>query len=154
MMYKIELTEQTAQPILSIRTKTNIQALPQVIGESYQKIMAYLTGLGEMPAGTPFTAYYNMDMENLDVEMGFPVTKPLPGKDAIEAGVIPPGKIAACMYKGAYSGMEQTYNELFKWIADNGYEQTGVYYEYYFNSPAEVTEEELLTRIVIPVKGL
>ena len=30
--------------------------------------------------------------------------------------------------------------------------KTGVYYEYYFNSPTEVPESELITRIAIPVK--
>ncbi|MDO9535730.1 MAG: GyrI-like domain-containing protein [Bacillota bacterium] len=41
---------------------------------------------------------------------------------------------------------------MFQWIAENGYEQTGVYYEFYYNSPEEVPESELLTKIVMPVK--
>ncbi len=55
------------------------------------------------------------------------------------------------MYKGLYSGMEQPYNEMAKWIKDNGYIATGISYEYYFNSPHEVPESELLTKIVMPV---
>jgi effector-binding domain-containing protein len=91
-------------------------------------------------------------MEKLDVEMGFPVSKPLPGKDDIKAGVIPKGNVLSCMYKGPYSGMEGPYNEMFAWIADNDYEATGVFYEYYYNSPDEVPESELLTKIVMPLK--
>ncbi|MFA4884750.1 MAG: GyrI-like domain-containing protein [Desulfotomaculaceae bacterium] len=103
-------------------------------------------------ADAPFTAYYNLDMQDLDVEMGFPVMKPLPGNGEIISGEIPRGKYVSCMYKGAYSQMERPYNEMFKWIEENGYEQKGVYYEYYYNSPHDVPESELLTRISMLLK--
>jgi len=45
-----------------------------------------LNELGEKPLEAAFAAYYNMDMENLDVEMGFPVAKPLAGRGEIKAG--------------------------------------------------------------------
>ena len=152
MAYEIELKEQKPQPTLSIRTKTSVDKLPKLIGESYMKIVGYLTELGQAPACAPFTAYHNLDMQNLDVEMGFPVSQKLPGKEGITAGEIPEGPVVTCMYKGAYSGMENVYNEMFKWISDKGYVPAGVYYEYYFNSPMEVPESELLTRVDLPVK--
>lgn len=152
MMCKIELNQLNAQPVLAIRTKANLEGLPKIIGECYMKIIAYLDELGEQPADCPYTAYYNLDMENLDVEMGFPVAKTLPGKGEIKSEEIPRGKAATCMYKGPYAGMEEPYNAMFKWIEENGYEATGVYYEYYYNSPDEVPESELLTKIVMPLK--
>ncbi len=150
-MQKIEVSEEKAQPVLSIRMRTRLELLPQVIGESYLKIMAYLTEQGEQPAFAPFTAYHNLDMQNLDVEMGFPVARLLPEKDDIKARELPPGKVVSSMYKGSYSGMEQPYNEMAQWMKEHGYTPTGVSYEYYFNSPQEVPESELLTKIVMPV---
>lgn len=149
---KIEVDEQKPQPILSIRVKTSLEKLPDIIGKGYHKIANYLNELGEQPADVPFTAYYNLDMQNMDVEMGFPVSKPLPGKDDIKASEIAQGKIVSCMYKGPYSAMELVYNEIFKWMGEKGYQPIGVYYEYYYNSPGEVPENDLLTRIVIPIK--
>lgn len=149
---EIVLKEQSIQPVLAIRMRTTIENLPGLIGENYMKIMAYLNELGEQPAFAPYTAYYNLDMQDLDVEMGFPVTKSLPGKDVITAGEIPAGRVVEALYKGPYSQMEASYNEIFKWLTENNLEQTGVYYEYYFNSPDEVPESELLTKIVVPVK--
>ena len=64
----------------------------------------------------PFTAYYNMDMQNLDVEMDFPVSKPLPGKGDIKAGETMVGKAVVCMYKSSYSVMEPVYNEIMGWM--------------------------------------
>lgn len=152
MGLKIEFNEQNAQPVLFIRTRTAIENLPNAIGESYGKIMQYLAELGEPPADAPYTAYYNLDMQDLDVEMGFPVAKLMSEKGDIKSGEIPQGKYVSAMYKGAYSQMEQPYNEMFKWMEENGYEQKGVYYEFYFNSPNDVPESELLTKIAIPVK--
>lgn len=151
MMFKIELLEQKAQPVLAVRTKTAMAELPKVIGENYGKIIGYLNELGVQPADAPYTAYYNLDMENLDVEMGFPVAQVCPGKGEIQAGEIPAGKSASAIYKGPYAGMEQPYQAMFRWIEENGLQSTGVYYEYYYNAPGEVPESELLTRIVMPV---
>jgi len=90
-------------------------------------------------------------MQNLDVEMGFPVAKPLPGRGDIRQGSIPAGKSIFCMYRGAYAGMAPVYEEMAKWIADNGFEPVGTSYEYYYNDPS-FPEDELLTKIVMPLK--
>lgn len=152
MNYEFELTEQPAQPVLSIRTRTAVGNLPQVIGKAYGEIIQYLNEIGEEPSGAPFAAYYNMDMEDLDVEMGFPVTKLLAGKDEIKSNEIPAGKQVSCMHKGPYIQMEQAYNAMTQWINDNGYTPTGMCYEFYYNSPADVPESELITKILFPLK--
>jgi effector-binding domain-containing protein len=151
-MSQIELSEQNAQPVLMIRTRTSMETLSNVIGEGYEKIVSYLAGIGQQPAGVPYTCYHNTDMQDMDVEIGFPVAKMLPGKGDIQAGELPAGKYVTMMYKGPYSGMEKPYDEIFAWMKARGYGQAGVYYEYYYNAPDEVPEEELLTKIAIPVK--
>lgn len=152
MDYNIELKERSAQPVLSIRKITAVGNLPQEIGRAYGSIMQYLNELGEQPAEAPYTAYYNLDMEHLDVEMGFPVSKQLAGKGEIKAGVFPEGKYVECMYKGSYGEMVPAYDAMNKWMAEKGLEATGISYEIYYNSPAEVPESELLTKIMLPVK--
>lgn len=149
---KIELIERKPQHVLSIRTRTAFEKLSDLIGECYMRIMKYLEEIGEKPSDAPFTAYYNLDMNDLDVEMGFPVEKVIPEKDGMKSSEVPAGRYAVCMHKGPYASMEKTYNEMFKWIEDNKMERQGVYYEYYFNAPGEVPEEELLTRIEMPLK--
>lgn len=150
-MVEIKVVDEKAQQVLSIRTRSSVEELPDLIGRSYHLILEYLYELGEEPADVPFTAYYNLDMADIDVEMGFPVKKVLPGKGEIRAAEIPGGKVVSSMHKGPYKDMEQPYMDMAKWIADNGYEATGVAYEYYYNSPEDVPESELLTRIVMPL---
>jgi len=152
MSYNFEVKEQPPQPTLSIRTRSSVQDLPQILEKSFGAIAQYLGELGESPIGPPFTAYYNRDMQNLDVEIGFPVSKKIPGKEDIKACEIPGGKVATCLYIGPYSEMEPVYNDFSQWIKDNGYEETGIAYEFYLNDPREIPHQEPKTRILLPLK--
>lgn len=153
MDYKCELFDQIDQPVLSVRTRTPVGNLPQVLGQAYGQIMQYLGELGEMPCGAPYTAYYNMDMQDLDLEIGFPVSKHIPGKEPVQAGVMPAGKYAACLHKGPYDQVGAAYEALTKFIQENGLQPTGVAYEFYLNDPTEVAPDELKTQVVFPLVG-
>lgn len=152
MNYQFQLTEQGAQPVLAIRTRTSVEKLPEEIGKAYGQIMEYLKEVGQGPVEVPYCAYYNLDMEDLDVEMGFPVVKGLEGKGNIVSTEIPAGKQVSCLFKGPYKDMEGPYNAMAKWLNENGHTPTGVSYEFYYNSPMDVPESELLTKIVFPIK--
>lgn len=152
MSYQCEVREQPVQPTLSIRTRTPVQALAQVLGRVYGTIAQYLGELGEHPAGAPFTAYYNMDMQDLDVEIGLPVSRRLPGKDDIQASEIAQGKVATCLYVGPYSDIGSAYSALSEWITQNGYQATGLAYEMYLDDPTQTPPQELKTQIVFPLK--
>ena len=147
----IEVVERKFQPTLCVRTITSVEKLPQLIGPSYQRIMTYMEQMGEEMDGEPYVGYFNMDMQHLDVEIGIPVDKVLPGMEDITPGELPMGEVVTALYKGPYGEMEKAYNEIFAWINTNGYKPTGPSYEKYYNSPAEVPESELLTRIEFPV---
>ena len=155
---KIELGEQLSQPVLSIKAVVLEKDLPDHVGKSYEKIISYLNEQGEKPNGAPFIAYYNIDTVNLrgdgtwDMEVGFPVSKVLPGKGEIKPGVILNGKSISCFYKGAYPGLGKAYAELIDWINKSKYQSLKISYEYFYNSPADVPEEELLTKIVFLIK--
>jgi effector-binding domain-containing protein len=153
MIDNCEAIERPAQPVLSIRTRTSVQALPEALGKGYQKVFEYLTGLGEHPAGAPFVAYYNMDMQDLDIEIGFPLSKELPDKEDIRCGEIPAGKFASTVYTGPYQEMPPAYEALTVFMQENGYEPTGVVYEYYLNDPQVTPPQALMTQIVFPLKS-
>ena len=152
MDYVCTLHEQGAQPTLTIRRRASAKNLPQAMGEAYGAIVQYLGQLGEQPVGPPFCAYYNTDMADLDVETGFAVDKKLADKGEIQAGEMPLGMMASCLFTGPYVEMAPAYEALATWIEENGMEATGVAYEFYLNDPNEVPPEELKTQIVFPLK--
>ena len=152
---QIEIGEQLTQPVLSIKAKVLEKDLPNHVKKSYKKIISYLNKQGERPNGLPFIAYYNYDTENLrgvgtwDMEVGLTVSKVLPEKDDIKPTVIVKGKTISCFYKGAYTGLGIAYSKLTECLNKNKYHSMKISYEYFYNSPAEVPEEELLTKIVL-----
>ena len=114
--------------------------------------MQYLRELGEPPAGMPYAAYYNMDMQNLDVEIGFPVGRQLAGKGEIQASEFPGGKLASVMHVGPYDQVGPAYDALTQWVKEQGYEVTGVAYELYYSGP-ETPPQEIKTEIMFPIKS-
>ena len=48
---------------------------------------------------------------------------------------------------GPYGEIGPLYEQLTKFISEKGCEPTGVVYEYYYNSPGEIPESELLTKV-------
>jgi effector-binding domain-containing protein len=152
MDYNCEIKELPAQPALSIRARCAVQELPQLLGVSFGAIAEHLGGMGENPAGAPFVIYYNMDMQNLDVEIGFTVSRSLSEQGNIQAGKIFGGKFATCIYVGSYDGAAPAYEALTKFVADKGFEPTGVAYEFYLNDPQTVQPAELQTQIYFPLK--
>jgi effector-binding domain-containing protein len=147
-----ELQERPARPALVIRLRAAVQALPKVLGEAYDDLLRYLGEIGEGPGGPPFVRYFNMDMQALDLEAGFPVPRPLPGEGYVEAGEIPAGPYATCRFTGPYSQLASAYGALNGWMAEHGYQPAGTCYEVYLNDPAEVMPEELETEILFPVR--
>lgn len=151
MDYQIELSDSPVQPTMAIRTRTSVTDLPRTLAKIYPAIAQHIIQIGEQLAGPGYTAYYNMDMNDLDIEAGFITTKTLPGQGEIFASQIPAGKQVSCMYKGTYTQMALVYDAMNEWMAKNNYVPTGIVYELYYNSPGEVPETELLTKIVFPV---
>ena len=152
MSYNCTIVEKPDQPVLSMRTRSAVGNLPNVLGRAYAALAQYLGELGEQPTGAPFVGYYNMDMQDLDIEVGFPVSGTLEGKGEMQPGLIPGGKQAACLHIGPYNAVEPAYNALIEYIGQTGHEATGVAYEFYLNDPNETSELELQTQIVFPIK--
>ncbi len=152
LSYLCEITDQPERPTLSVRTRAAVQDLPQLFGQTYGALMQYMGELGAQPSGEPFAAYYNLDMQDLDVEIGFPVTKHLPDRGNIRGSLLPAGKYASTMHIGPYDTVGPAYEALAQYVTANGYEPAGVAYEFYFSGP-ETPPNEIRTQIVFPLKA-
>jgi len=147
----MEIKENKAQPTLAIRYRTPASKLPQTMGPIYGEIAAYMGRKGIGYAGPPFAMYYNMDMEDLDVEIGFPVDQEVDGEGRIKAGTLPGGPTATATHKGPYATIETTYNALMAFVAEKKLQPQAFMYEEYLNSPEDTPPEKLETNIYFPL---
>ncbi len=152
-MHSCEIVSQSTCPAMTIRTRSAVQDLPMVIGQSYASIARYLQDAGASPSGPPFVIYYNMDMQNLDVEIGFPVARMLPDHGDIHASELPGGDMGVCLHTGPYDTMCGTYEALNRFIGEQGRTAIGTAIEEYLNAPGETPPEKLLTRIILPLRN-
>lgn len=149
-MIPCEIQEWGVQNALSTRFRGPVQDLPALFGQAYEKVMAYVTSSGEAHPEMAYAVYYNMDMQDLDVEAGFTVLKPLLGKGDVKGVQLAAGTYAICHYKGPYSEVSPAYEELTRFIAERGYQISGPPSEWYLNGP-DVPPEDLKTDIAFPV---
>ncbi|MDD2371153.1 MAG: GyrI-like domain-containing protein [Firmicutes bacterium] len=152
MNYLFQVMETDTQNAVSIRSNTTEQELPALVGQVFNKLMEYISKKDSLAIGPAFVAYYNMDDNNIEVEIGFPVGEHLEDDGEIKGSTIPCGKRVVGYYKGAYEYMSYFHEEMFKWILLNDLEPSGVIFEYYFNSPGNIPNEELLTKIEFLLK--
>jgi len=152
MTYDIKLLDLPDQPALAMRAVMPVEKLPEFFGKAYGAIMARLTALGEYPAGMPFGAYYNLDMTALDVAAGFPVSKMIPDEGDLKCILIPAGKYVSTIHRGPYDSVAPAYDALTEWAKANGYEPTGIAYEYYLNDPSADPSVVAETEIRFPIK--
>ncbi len=146
MSYIMQIIETEKQPVMSVRVTTSLKDMPGIVGPNFGKVVDYIVKNGAEPLGPAFIAYFNMDMDNLIIEIGFPVTQELEGNAEIALRYIPAGRKAIGFHKGAYSELGTLYERLTRFISEKGHQPSGIVYEYYYNSPEEVPESELLTK--------
>ena len=136
-------------PALTIRLKTKAGYIAEMFDQGFSAIAGCLASKGKEPDGPPFVIYYNMEMENLEVEFGFPVEKGIEGDGSIQATRTPSGKAVGALSIGPYEEAGPVYDALMKCVRDNGLEANGVAYEIYLNDPAETPPEQLKTRVYL-----
>jgi effector-binding domain-containing protein len=152
MAYQCAINEYQPRPTLVVRTRVAVQNLPQTLGSAFGAVLGCLSQVGQQPAGPPFVAYHNMDMQAMEIEAGFPIFMPMDGQDDVQAGEIPGGKYASCLHIGPYPEVKAAYDALGQYMAEQGVVPTGIAYEFYLNDPGNTPPEELQTEILFPLK--
>lgn len=112
--------------------------------------MSHLGRTGVQPSGMPYAAYYNQDMQNLDLEIGFPVSTSITDNGEVKSGELPGGLWATLMNIGPYDSVGPAYETLTKAIAERGSTVAGPVYEFYFDGP-ETPPEEIRTLVAFPI---
>lgn len=88
-----------------------------------------------------------------DIEIALPVSGRVSVEDhRMEIKTLPAIKAVSVVYRGPYPGVEAAYNRIFSYMGENNLETIMPSRELYFNDPAEVPEEELMTEVQVRIK--
>ncbi|MEV6805336.1 MerR family transcriptional regulator [Streptomyces sp. NPDC051132] len=100
----------------------------------------------------PLWGLYPLDLEErIEVAVGAqtPQGEGMPG---LECEVLPGGLVAETLHIGSYGQLPLAYNALFAAIHERGLRPQAPVREAYLVGPAKAPQEELMTRLVIPVQ--
>ena len=151
MSYECEFVQLQERPTLAVRLHAPVERMSEVLGPAWGKVMAYAGPAGAAPADAPFVAYHNMDMSDLDLEVGFVFARPLPGAGEVVASAIAAGEAVQCVHVGPYDQVGGAYDAIAAFLAEHGRTGGGPSYEFYLNDPQETPSAQLRTRVLMPV---
>ncbi|MDC7232733.1 MAG: MerR family transcriptional regulator [Spirochaetales bacterium] len=121
------------------------------------KMGEYMNSVGAVCAEPAycFNLYHDGEYRerDIDVEICEAVTAFSPDSDKVKFKTIPGVDEAAClMHKGPYSSLSESYNALFRWIEEQGWQADGLPRESYIDGIWNKEDPaEWLTEIQIPV---
>jgi effector-binding domain-containing protein len=122
--------------------------------------MGRIQAAGAMPAGAPFGRYYEFGEDSVDVEIGIPVSAPLPDLPALAGspageignGELPGGRVAFTVHRGSYDGLTDTWGHLREWIEEQGHAVGDGPWESYVDDPGDMSDiDNVRTEIVWPI---
>ncbi len=127
--------------------------------EKMAELMGWLLRVGHPYSELPMALYYDdpakVPEEELRAEVCLPIEEACEPAEEIERKALPGVTVAFAMHEGPYSGIPATYEEIFAWIAENGYRavEGAPTREVFHKVPGQAeSPEEVLTEVQVQVE--
>jgi effector-binding domain-containing protein len=130
-----EIAETAVQPAAIIRLTIPREEIRNVMGPAYGELMAAVAAEGLGSAWPWFTHHLRMDPGIFDLEVGVPLTGPIPARGRVQPGHLPAATVARTVYHGPYEGLASAWAELDEWIIAAGHTSAPSLWERYLVGP-------------------
>ena len=147
----IESVELEPQAALVVRRRVAVSEFGKVLADIYSRVHRHIAQAGQQPAGMPFMRYFSMDGVACDIAAGMPVSEPIPGAGDIEAHVLPGGKALTALHVGPYEEVGGVWSQVMRRAGELGSTARFGGWDVYVNDPGDVPQEELQTRVYLPL---
>lgn len=98
----VETEESTAAVI---HLKVGRTELPSVVPAAIDELVKAISAQGQSPQGPLFMHHLAMSSDAFDVEVGFPVARPIAPAGRVHPGKLPAATVARTIYQGPYEGL-------------------------------------------------
>jgi AraC family transcriptional regulator len=152
----VSVRDEPAFHALVMRRRITRDEIAAALAECLPAVFGYAQSHGLAITGPPFARYPEVGMGSLVIEGGITIAEPpaTPLSDGIEALTVPAGRVAAAIHRGPYDGLPESYQEIEKWMRDQGLSAAGAPWETYLTDPGERPDPATWeTEIVQPVRA-
>ncbi|WP_341952596.1 GyrI-like domain-containing protein [Salinibacterium sp. TMP30] len=152
MSQEISFETVDSEQVAGIAFSTTLATLSTDLDATINRLFHQLSDTGVTPHG-PVIVVYTDEMRTdsrWKCEVCTPITRAISGHPVLITHELPGGLVATVTHTGPYNGLKATYDQIFDWFTAYGHTYAGPPREIYLNSPAEVADDELLTRIEFP----
>lgn len=121
----VELGFIESMPYISIRRQIPVAEAGAEMGDIFGKLIDMQQQAGFTIAGKPFSIYYSLGEERIDVECGFIIEKKVPDFGIAKSDVFEESLCAIVKYSGDYAGIESAHDAIRQWIDERNFEPSG-----------------------------
>jgi effector-binding domain-containing protein len=134
MGYDVELVDLQEQRTAVVHGHVLYEDIAEFLNGAFHEVAEALAQQDAGPAGPPF-AQYAVRSDGFDVEAGFPTSAPVEPVGRVVPSLLPGGRAARTVHRGAYSEVAAAYDALAAWVTDDGYRPDGAPWECYLDEP-------------------
>ncbi|MDD3043559.1 MAG: MerR family transcriptional regulator [Methanosarcinaceae archaeon] len=161
-LFKMSVTEPVIKEVPEMRviSKRETGTYAETIGKLVGELFACISSPENLRNRVKITGpvmFLCHDEEYRETGADIEVTLPISGRISVddpkmEIKTLPAIKAVSAIYRGPYMGVDAGYSRGFAYVAENGLEPTVPSRALYLNDPKEVSEEELMTEVQLPIK--
>lgn len=149
---EITLKDLPARHILGMRKTIDFMKEYAAFAEKAMgEVLACLESQGKAPAGGPMVCFHNTDLEQLDVEVAFPVAEPMPDSGGLQGRTLPSERVATTIDQGPYEHQDPTLMALMAWVREQELESQGPIWYQYLND-IDRPDAQFLTLMEMPLR--
>lgn len=151
-----EIVDRPEIHLAVVRATVAFSEIPALYDRAYPLIFGALAAAGIAPAAAPMGVVHGTPDDGLDLSVAVPVREPFsaPAEASAEvsAETIPASRTATLLVRGDYEQLSGAYQRIHAWIAEQGFEPTGVSWEQYLTEPkpgGDPSENETLVGVLV-----
>ncbi len=131
-----ELVDLPSVPTAVVAAVIAPDELVAFFDRSYGQIATVAAEQGIELGGAAFARYNGPPGERIDLEVGFPVERPVEGSGEVRAGTLPAGRVARVVHRGGFDGLGAAWAGLETWMGEQGLVPGPVLWEVYLTEPS------------------
>ena len=143
-------TRTTAVIRMTVKREQMAAAFPAAI----QEVLAGIRAQGALPAGPLFARYLRMGSGEVEVEIGFPLERPIEPEGRLTISSLPGGRALRAVHRGPYEELYASWDQFGRWVAENGHDPDEGLWESYVTGPESSQDaNEWRTELFLPLKS-